>query len=236
MTSINGLMALAGGFTLFFSKRDLNKILLTLVSLSIGALIGGAFFHFIPESLEKISLTKTVLFILIGIIIFYLTEKILHWHHCHEGECKIHPFSYLILYGDGLHNFIDGLIIASSFIISIPFGIVTSLIIMAHELPQEIADFGVLVHGGFSRAKALFYNFLSQLTAILGGVLGFFFLSIKDYSVYLLPIAAGGFLYIAVKDLIPEVLKEKNPKKKIINLMAIIFGLLILISSKYLIG
>jgi len=237
MTSLNGLIALAGGFTLLLSKKSLDKIILILVSLAIGGLLGGAIFHFIPEALEKLSATLTILLIFTGLLIFYLTEKLLHWHHCHKnGKCKHQPVTHLILFGDGVHNFIDGLVIAASFLISIPLGILTSILIMAHELPQELGDFGVLVHGGFTKSKALFYNFLSQLTAILGGVLGYFFLSLKDYSIYLLPFAAGGFLYIAIGDLIPEVFKEKNKIKLIINILAIIFGLIILISAKKLVG
>lgn len=237
MTSINGLLALSGAFSFLISKKFLNKITIFLVSFSIGALLGGALFHFIPESLETLKSTKTILIIILGIISFYLLEKLLHWHHCHgkQGECK-HVFTYLILYGDAIHNFIDGLIIASSFIISIPFGVLASLLIMAHEFPQEISDFGVLIHGGFSRKKALFYNFLVQLTAILGGILGFYFLNAKQYAIYLLPFAAGGFIYIALMDLVPEVFKEKHLTKTIGKLLLIILGLLILISAKLLVG
>lgn len=236
MTSINGLLALAGIFSFLMSKKKLDKILLFLVSFAIGALLGGALFHLIPESLEKLNLIKLLIFIALGFILFFLIEKFLHWHHCHKNEkCKIHPYTYLTLYGDGMHNFIDGLIIASSFIVSIPLGILTSIIIMAHELPQEIGDFGVLVYGGFTRVKALFYNFLSQLTSVLGGILGFYILRVHEYAIYLLPFAAGGFIYIAVMDLIPEVFKQKDRLKMIGNILMIILGLLILLSSKLLV-
>ncbi len=238
MTVINGFLALAGVFSFFISKKSLNKILLFLVSFATGALLGGAFFHLIPEGYEELKIIKTILLILSGFILFFIIEKLLHWHHCHKegGTCEKHPFTYLILFGDGVHNFIDGLIIASSFIISIPFGIITSLLIMSHELPQEIGDFGVLVYGGFTRTKALFYNFLSQLTSVLGGILGFYFLQLHESAVMLLPFAAGGFIYIAVMDLIPEIFKEKNKIKIISNLIGIILGLLVLISAKFLVG
>jgi len=237
MTLINGLVALAGAFSLFISKKSLNKILLFLVSISIGGLIGGAIFHLIPEAIKELSLTKTFLIGFLGIIIFYLVEIYLHWHHCHKnGACSEHPYTHLILYGDAIHNFIDGLIIASSFIISIPLGILTSLLIIAHELPQEIGDFGVLVYGGFTKSKALFYNFLVQLTSVLGGILGYYFLQVNNYAIYLLPFAAGGFLYIAIGDLIPEILKEKDKRKRIINLLGIILGLAVLISAKIFAG
>jgi len=235
VTLINGLLAFTGAIFLLISRKKLDKILIYLVSFTTGSLLGGAFFHFIPESLEVFSLSKTILIIAFGFFAFLLLEKFLHWHHCHDGKCDKHPYVYLLLYGDGIHNFIDGLIIASSFVISIPFGIVTSFLIIAHELPQEISDFGVLVHGGFTRGKALFYNFISQLTAVLGGIIGYLYLPI-DKAIFLLPIAAGGFLYIAISDLIPEIFKEKNPRKIIINLLFIIAGLIVLISAKLLAG
>ncbi|MFA7707727.1 MAG: ZIP family metal transporter [Candidatus Pacearchaeota archaeon] len=233
MTAINGLVALVGAFSLLISSKSLNKILLFLVSISVGALIGGALFHLIPEAIEELSLIKTFLIGFLGILVFYSVESYLHWHHCHkQGHCDEHPYTHLILYGDAVHNFIDGLIIASSFIISLPLGFLTSFLIIAHELPQEIGDFGVLIYGGFTKRKALFYNFLSQLTSVLGGILGYYFLGLHNYAIYLLPFAAGGFLYIAVGDLIPEVFKEKNWKKIIINLLGIILGLAVLISAK----
>ena len=235
MTLINGLLAFSGAFSFLFSKKSLSKITIFLVSFAIGALLGGALFHFIPEALEKISITNIILLTILGALLFLLIEKLLHWHHCHDGKCE-HTFTYLILFGDAIHNFVDGLIIASSFLISIPFGIITSLLIITHELPQEIGNFGVLIHGGFKRGKALFYNFLAQLTSVFGGILGFFFLSLKDYSAYLLPIAAGGFLYIAICDLIPEVFKEKNKIKIIINILLIILGMIVLLSAKFLAG
>jgi zinc and cadmium transporter len=237
MTFINGLLALAGVFTFFISKKQLNKTIMFLVALSVGALLGGAIFHLIPEAIRDLSTTTTFLIGFLGIIVFYSLEKFLHWHHCHKnGKCDEHPYTHLILYGDGIHNFIDGLIIASAFIINIPLGILTSVLIMAHELPQEIGNFGVLIYGGFSKAKALTYNFIVQLTAILGGILGYFFLEASKYAAYLLPFAAGGFLYIAIGDLIPEIFKEKNIKKIITNIIAIILGLALLYSAKRFIG
>ena len=236
VTLINGLLAFAGGILYLIFKKNLDKILIFFVAFTTGALLGGAFFHFIPEAIKEIHIILTTLLTIGGFILFLLLEKILHWHHCHDGKCDKHPFTFLLLWGDSIHNFIDGIIIAGSFLISIPFGIITSLLIMAHELPQEIGDFGVLVYGGFKKGKALFYNFLAQLTAILGGLLGYFFLPSTDFIVYLLPIAAGGFIYIAVADLIPEIYKEKNSVKIILNLIAITIGLLILISGKLLVG
>lgn len=231
-TLINGLLGFSGAFSFLISKKTLKKITIFLVAFAIGALLGGALFHFLPEALEELKLMKTIILVLFGILIFYVLEKILHWHHCHDGECTVHPFTFLTLYGDSLHNFFDGLIIAGAFIVSVPIGIITTLLILTHEFPQEIADFGVLIHGGFSRGKALFYNFISQLTAVIGGILGFYFLAANEYAIYLFPIAAGGFLYIAIGDLVPEVLKEKNKIKRIANIALIVLGLLVLILAK----
>jgi zinc and cadmium transporter len=237
MTLINGFLAFGGVFTFFISKKSLNKILMFLVAFATGALLGGAFFHLLPEAYTELKFIKTIILLLAGFAIFYFIERALHWHHCHnEEKCDKHPFTYLTLYGDAIHNFVDGLIIASSFIVAIPLGILTSLLIMAHELPQEIGNFGVLVYGGFSKKRALFYSFLAQLTAIIGGVLGFYFLNLKEHAVFLLPIAAGGFIYIAFMDLIPEILKEKNIRKIIINIIGIALGILLLISAKVLVG
>jgi len=236
ITILNGFLAFAGAILYFIFKENLNKILIFLVAFTTGALLGGAFVHFLPEAVEKLSLIPTALLTVMGFLIFFFLEKILHWHHCHDGKCEKHPFTFLLLWGDGIHNFIDGVIIAGSFIISVPFGIISSLLIIAHELPQEIGDFGVLVYGGLSKGKAIWYNFLSQLTAVFGGLLGFFFLGSSKLVVYLLPIAAGGFIYIAFADLIPEIFKEKNLIKIIINIIVIIAGLLVLISGKLLVG
>ncbi len=237
MTAINGFLAFGGIFSFFISKKSLNKILLFLVAFAAGALLGGAFFHLIPEAYAELNPIKISILLISGFAIFYAIEKVLHWHHCHEyGKCDEHPYTYLTLYGDAIHNFVDGLIISSSFIVNIPLGILTSLLIIAHELPQEIGNFGVLIYGGFSKTKALFYSFLVQITAVLGGILGFYILGLKELAIFLLPLAAGGFLYIALMDLIPEIFKEKNKIKIIINLIGIILGLLLSISAKILIG
>ena len=137
-------------------------------------------------------------------------EKFLHWHHCHKRECKIHPVSCLILLGDGIHNFVDGLIIAAGFLISPEFGVITSLLIFLHEIPQELGDFAVLVYYGMERKKALLLNFLSQLTCVLGGIAGFMLGGFPEFGEYAVPFAAGGFIYIAASDLIPELHREPS--------------------------
>ncbi len=235
-TIADGLVSLVGAFSLFLKEKILKKIIFALVAFSAGALLSGAFFHLLPEALERIEATLAFGFVLIGFILFFLIEKILRWHHCHKNEkCKTHPFTYLILVGDGVHNFLDGLIIAASFIIGIPFGIITTLMILAHELPQELGDFGILVYGGFSRIKALLFNFLSQLTAVAGGIIGYFISkSVESFVPYVLPFAAGGFFYIAASDLIPEFHKEPGLKKSLSSFSFFILGIGIMLTLKLL--
>jgi zinc and cadmium transporter len=231
-TLLNGLVAFAGAFALMLKPKTLQKIIFVFVALSTGTLLGGGLLHLLPEAIEGLGVETAINYLLLGFIIFFLMEKLLHWHHCHNGLCKVHTFSHMILVGDGLHNFIDGLIIAASFLVSIPFGIITTLVIIAHELPQELGDFGVLIHGGFSKTKALFYNFLSQLTAVIGGLVGFFFVRSSGLEIALLPFAAGGFIYIAASDLIPELHKENETKKIMLSFTFFIIGIIIMFLFK----
>ena len=230
------LIALIGIFTLSLKDKILNKILLFLVSLSAGALMGGAFLHLLPESVEKAEGTNIDVFIyvLIGFILFFIIEKVLHWRHCHKGKCDIHTFHYMNLIGDSIHNFIDGLIISASFIASIPLGFTTTLAIAAHEIPQEIGDFGVLVYGGFEKKKALVINFVVALTIVVGGVVGYLISRcIENAVMFLLPFAAGGFIYIAATDLIPEIKKELDIKKSMTTMIVFACGILIMWLVKF---
>jgi zinc and cadmium transporter len=226
------MVALIGALTLWLKEDLLRRLLLILVAFSAGALFAGSFHHLLPEALEKLSKETTFLLFTFGFVLFFTLEKFIHWHHCHQEKCIAHPFTYLILLGDGLHNFIDGMIIAASFLIDWHLGIVTSLIILLHEIPQELGDFGVLVYGGLGKKKALIFNFLSQLTCILGALMSYLAHSITNLSFLLLPIAAGGFLYISASDLIPEIKKEESPKKSIMYFITFLLGMLLI----YLLG
>jgi len=234
-TFIIALLAFIGVFTLALKEKVLNKILLFLVSLSAGALMGGAFIHLIPESFEKYGNGDILILVLVGFIIFFIIEKVLHWRHCHKNKCDVHTFHYMNLVGDTIHNFIDGLIMAAAFVTSIPLGITTSIAIAAHEIPQEIGDFGVLIYGGFEKKKALILNFLAALTVIIGGVVGYFVSqSIDEAAIFLLPFAAGGFIYIAATDLIPEIKKELDFKKYMATLLIFILGIFIMWLVKHI--
>ena len=228
-TIIVSLISFIGILTLALQKKTLNKILLWIISFAAGALIGSAFLHLIPEASEELSSFSVSAFVILGFAIFFLLEKVHFWHHCHDGHCKVHAFSYLILIGDAFHNFLDGLIIAASFIISPAVGLASTIAIALHEIPQEIGDFGVLIFGGMKIKKALFLNFLVALTAILGGILGFFFSEALQLSIYILPIAAGGFIYIGASDLIPELKKEMNLKKSLIDFIIFLMGIALML-------
>src|SRR3989344_3424132 len=168
---IVSIVSLIGILALSIKTDKLKKILIYTISFSAGALFGDAFIHLIPEAVKETGFgLKTSLFILLGIIFSFIIEKFIHWRHCHLPHSKehIHPFAVMNLLGDGIHNFIDGIIIGASYLASIPTGIATTIAVILHEIPQEIGDFGVLLQGGFSKSKALAFNFLTAATAILG--------------------------------------------------------------------
>ena len=227
--SIVSLISLIGVFTLSLDKNKLYKYLIYLVSLSAGTLMGDAFIHLIPEAYENSESSVLVsLYILSGILVFFVLEKVIHWRHCHEEPCEKHPhpFSYVILMGDSLHNFIDGMVIGASYLVSVPVGIATTVAVIFHEIPQEIGDFASLIYGGFNRRKALILNFLTALTAVAGAFLVLLFnLKTDGLEEFLVPFAAGGFIYISGTDLIPELHKHNEAKKGILQVLAFLVGI-----------
>ncbi|MFH1722183.1 MAG: ZIP family metal transporter [Candidatus Altiarchaeota archaeon] len=223
LTFINGLVAFVGALTLLLSEKMLRRMLYLFVAFSAGALMGGGLLHLLAKSLTVLSADTALILLLCGFSLFFLLERVLKWHHCHEKVCDVHAYSYLVLFGDGIHNFIDGLVIAAAFLTDTHLGIVTSFLIIAHEIPQELGDFGVLLNAGMTKTKALVYNFLSQLTCVLGGVVGFFLPS-EGFKTLMLPIAAGGFLYIAASDLVPELHKETNIGKSMTAFLFFLAG------------
>lgn len=232
-TLVNSLVSMVGVFSLWLKPKTLDKVLTLLVAFAAGGLLGGAFLHLLAESAEAMPFQDAALLCIGGFSVFFIMERVFKWHHCHHGhDCETHPFTYLILIGDGVHNFIDGLVIAASFMVSVPFGFVTTLMVVGHEIPQELGDFGVLVYGGFGRNKALLYNFLSQLTCVLGGILGYFVYQASVSTDFLLPLAAGGFIYIATSDLIPELHKEPDTKKAFVAFLLFFAGVAFMLAVK----
>ena len=235
-TFIVSLVSLIGLFGLAIKTKLLDRILFLLVGLSAGALIGDAFLHLIPEAVAGGSTELTFLFIIVGFSFFFLIERVLSWQHCHKhGKCSEHSFSQMNLIGDGVHNFIDGLVIAASFAAGKEIGIATTTAVLVHEIPQEIGDFGVLVYGGFSKAKALFTNFMYALLAIMGAVAGVFMVSaVGQMNFFLLPFAAGGFIYIGASDLIPELHKEPKMNRSILAFAFFLLGIIAMYLLKVL--
>ncbi len=202
------VLSFIGILTLILKDKLLDKILFLLVSFSAGALMGNAFLHLIPEAAEIESAVDPFLLVLVGFSAFFLIGRVLHWHHYHHGKKHVHEFAYLNLVGEAVHNFMDGMVLAAAFIVDVRLGLMTTLAVILHEIPQELGDFGVLVYGGFSKAKAFLWNFIAALTAVLGGLVGYFLSTAREaFAQWLLPIAAGGFIYVAASDLVPELKK-----------------------------
>lgn len=222
-------ISLIGLATIPIKHNLLYRILILWISLSAGAMMGSVFLDLLPEAIEIIEPKAAFAMVLISFFLFFFIEKLFHWRHCHDDECHEHTFGYLSLLGDSIHNFIDGLTIAAAFTTSLPLGITTTFAIMTHELPQEIGDFGVLLKAGFSRQKALFLNFVTALSAIAGSLIGYLLINQVEWvSGLLLPMAAGGFLYIAASDLLPEINKERSAKKIFTSLLCFAIGILLI--------
>jgi len=226
------LISLIGIATLSLKQDLLRRMLFLLISLAAGALLGDAFIHLIPEAFEEAEPLLVSGVILAGFFTFFVLEKFLHWHHSHGDDefspehAKIHPVGLLVILSDGMHNLIDGIAIGAAFLISTEVGIATTIAIALHEIPQEIGDFGLLLHAGFSRAKALMMNFFSALTAFLGVGLVFWLAeSIEVATPLIAAFAAGNFIYIAAADLVPELHKTTGARKSTLQFVTILIGL-----------
>jgi zinc and cadmium transporter len=232
---IVSLVSLVGVFSLLLNKKFTSHLLL-LVSLSAGTLFGGAFLHLLPEAVELAGFgIKISVLVLLGVLAFFVLEKFIHWKHCHghnAGKVHGHNPSYLAplnIFGDAIHNLLDGLVIAGSYLVSIPAGIATTVTVVLHEVPQEIADFGVLIYSGLSNKKALFYNFLSASISIVGAIGGIYLGSKSTQFVsFILPFAAGGFVYIAGSNLIPELHKDCGLKDSFQHFFFFLLGLVLM--------
>jgi zinc and cadmium transporter len=226
-------ISLVGSVTLVLRPATQQKLLLPLVAFAAGSLIGGAFFHMIPAALASgLDGLGTGIAVVAGFTLFFMLEQGLHWHHCQDAETDTRkPLVWLILIGDGLHNFLGGLAIASTFLVDIRLGITTWLAAAAHEIPQELGDFGVLVHGGMSKGQALLFNALSSLTFLFGGLVTYG-LSSQIETSWLIPFAAGNFLYIGAADLVPEVNRHADLRTNLIHLGAFLLGIALLLFAK----
>lgn len=229
-TFIGSVAGLAGGLLLLWKQKIAKKASILMVSFAAGALAGTTFLELFPEAL-KIGIDPVVGFTwsLAAIVIFFIMEKFFVWHHHHSSQTRKHPLAYLVTFGDAVHNFVDGIIIAASFLVDVKLGIITAVAVFFHEIPQEIGDFGVLLHVGLSRSRIILYNFLSALAAFVGA-LGLLFFSNQVQSIlpFLLTFAGGIFIYIANSDLIPELHKEVRVKSATIHTFLFVFGILLI--------
>lgn len=224
------LVSLIGIFALAVRPERLERILLYLVSFSAGALLGDVFIHILPEIMEGEGAVRSGVYVLAGIILFFVLERMLRWHHSHGSHDEgVHAVVHLTILGDAFHNFLDGVAIAAAFLISVPVGIATAVAVVFHEIPQEIGQFAILVHGGWSQKKALLYNFVSALTAVAGALLVLLFAySFDEAPAVLLGLGAASFIYIAMSDLIPELQKEHRLERSALQLVWMVGGIAVM--------
>ncbi|HZX12360.1 MAG TPA: ZIP family metal transporter [Candidatus Nanoarchaeia archaeon] len=240
------LITMVGLFSFFIKDEYLKKALPFLVAFAVGSLLGDAFIHLIPGAVEELGAGLEVSLLVIGgIIVSFIVEKIIHWRHCHVmygsiEHCRDHshhthfhahePLRWMNLIADGVHNFIDGVVIGASYLVSVPVGLATTLAVVFHEVPQELGDFGILMHTGLSKARALWYNFLFGLTSVVGAVLVVVIgKAVEELIPLMLPFAAGSFVYIASSDLIPELQKEVRVQQSVLQLAAFLLGIAIMV-------
>jgi zinc and cadmium transporter len=220
------LVSFVGALSLAIREQALHKLLNYFVSFAAGAMLGVAFLDILPEAVQIATIPSIAFYALLGLVVFYILERFLYWYHCHGGKCESHgALGPLVLLGDGIHNFLDGLIIGTAFIVNIPLGVITTLAVVLHEIPQELGDFGALIYSGFSKGKALFYNFLSALTAVLGAVVAFVASNqATSFTAVLLPISFGGFLFIGTRMLF-DLHHESRFGRALLQLVFLLIGI-----------
>src|SRR3989344_542696 len=228
--AVVSLISLIGVATLGIAQVRMQRILFYLISFSAGALLGDVFIHILPEIMGGEAALTSGVYVLAGIMLFFVLERGLLWHHSHRSHKEeVHTMVYLTIIGDALHNFLDGVAIAAAFLVSIPIGVATATAVIFHEIPQEIGQFAILVHGGWSRKKALLYNFFSALTAIAGALLVLLFSqSFTEASTVLLALGAASFIYIAMSDLIPELQKEQQVRRSVVQFVCMLAGIAVM--------
>ena len=222
---VGSVVALIGGVVLLYKEKWAKKISLFLISFAAGALLGAAFFDLLPEAMEETGKSEMFAAVLAGIMAIFLFEKVLKWHHCHDEECDAKAVSSAVIFGDAIHNFLDGIAIAAAFLVGVPVGVATTIAVFFHEVPQEIGDFGILLHNNYTKGKVFLYNFLGALTTPLGALIGYFLLAyISPWLGTILAFTAGTFIYISTSDLIPEV-RHKEKGNEFGHVFTIILGI-----------
>lgn len=217
------LLSLVGGIALWISPEKFSRAVLPLVALSAGALLGGAFFHLLPEAEETLG-NNLWLVLALAFLLFFVLEQFLHWHHCHHSPKEHSPVGHMLLVANGIHSLLDGLAVAAAVLVDPALGLLAFALIAAHEIPQSLGDFGALVHSGWAPRRALIWNFVSSLPFVLGGALLF---ALPVDPAWILPIAAGGFLYIGASDLLPQ-LRAASPRQQAMEFLFLVLGFAIL--------
>jgi len=236
-TGLISLISLSGIFALSLSDEALHKILFVVIGFSAGSILGAVYFDLLPEAVE-LAEELAFVYIALGFISFFFLERFLYWYHGHghrediealpaiPGRANTSEFVYLNLVGDAIHNFIDGLVIAASFLASPAVGLAATIAIIFHELPQEMGDYGILIYGGFKRRMALVLNFAVALTVVLGGATALFLIgSVEALSGVLIALAAGGFIYLGASELVPELHEEKTLGRSVLQFVAFLLGM-----------
>lgn len=222
-------LSLCGVALMAFGGQRRRSLIFVMVAFAAGAMMATSFFHLMPEAVEELGHFRAAVAAMSGLLFFFILERFLHWRHCHHGECEVHPYTTLSLVGDTLHNFLDGLVIGAAFLVSPGLGLGATAVIAAHELPQELGDFAVLIHGGYSKRRALALNLLTGLAAVLGAVVAYIGMAgHRDWIPYVMGFAAGNFIYISAADLIPELHRERDHKKAIAAIFFFVLAVVIM--------
>ena len=218
---------LGAGVVLTFPERLRLSLVSNLVSYATGTLLGAVFLGLLPQALKKASPHSILVWFLGGILLFFILEKLVLWRHCHKEDCDAHTAAGpLLLFGDGLHNFVDGVMIAAAFLISVPLGVATGFAVLAHEIPQELGDFAILLNSGYSRARAFIYNLASALATLPGAFLGYYYFShLQQVLPYVISLGAASFLYIALVDLTPALHRRFGPVDSLLQFGLILAGI-----------
>jgi len=232
-------ISFVGIFLIYVREQDIKKVVFILVSFAVGTLLGDAFFHLVPELyIENQRPLITSIYILLGIFLFFCLEHFFHWHHYHHGieeHHAAHPSAYTNIAADALHNLVDGLIIGAAFLVSAPLGLATALAVVFHEIPQELGDFGILVNAGFSKGKALLFNFFSATFAIIGGIAAIYIGSaFESFAPILIAITAGGLIYLALTDLMPQLHQDIKPSRSVLQFIAAFLGIVIMFGLTFI--
>lgn len=232
---VESLVAFTGGLFVILKAEAMKRAAHFMVSFAVGALLSVALLNLIPEAIEMASAENILPFVLLGIILFFVLEKSLFWYHCHGGVCPVHTYTYLVLWGDFMHNFVDGIIIALAFLADFQLGVLVSIAVILHEIPQEIGDFSILITGGLSRKKALVYNYFSALSVVIGATITYFLGAwLLPFLPFAIAIIAGNFIYLASADLMPELHEVSSLRHGLVQVLFIVIGALAVILPDFI--